>query len=824
MPAWDPQTTNVPYLAWVGEEIRLNKCIADDGVSAATDLSGVSADFLVEDWGGTSTVLPQIEPSTVRVYYSSDFDGGAGGVCFEGDIVSLFPGIARVELDVTDPGGVLGLSSDMSADPVLKHQFLTAWMTYNTPTLTRLSAGDFAASAQKEAALELGDSTTAGMFNAGGGSGYLDVMVTGSIPLNADWAAYLGEPVVTLPNDWPLLAKTLASTSDPNYQADPWATWNTSGQDSSDLADPGVSNGATLGELNTGIPPAPCSPVPVQFASIPYGPHYVDDCTGGGDTGPFGTVFGTLSSDTSVGPFDPLDPADTLLPSSNTVPTAADAPMPPARIDVALGLNSGGATDITGVGSLQPADKDKTYSRDFLGSPANTTPYNEYAPFYDAYIPATSRPSDATSGIDGGIGNNFPGFLVDGEYHFWDFAATEGSNVGSATNCLRFAPDDNPQQDSPQTHPGDYYQTPSGPTMVSLYTDQHGEAQVRWVPGEGFYFNSLITSTGGSILNADGGCDLQSLYGVAGGLGSATVTATAVYPFKPVDYPSMTSGPVTESATSLWSKSLTAFPKGTGAANSTSQIVVAHAQDIDGTPFAGETVCFDTDAEGITYFGGTVGGINLAGSSPTSDSANPGLGRMCVITNAQGNAAVEVLESETKTVNVEADFTNEGILRSIMLTYPATGTTSTGPTTGPTSPGSTSSPAPATTKTAGGSTVTSSTTTIIVNVGGAGGSQTGSQTSTKAGTPFVSPATKVTSTKALKLRSRVRIVHVQTPLTGKHFLVVRVTNSTARTVNIRVLLVRNGRAKWVTYTVRTNRNVKIALGSSVSRIKKVVLG
>ena len=56
-----------------------------------------------------------------------------------------------------------------------------------------------------------------------------------------------------------------------------------------------------------------------------------------------------------------------------------------------------------------------------------------------------------------------------------------------------------------------------------------------------------------------------------------------------------TSAPVTKSVTSLWSKTLAYFPKGPGAANAVARIVVAHAQNIDGSPFAGEVVCFAAD-------------------------------------------------------------------------------------------------------------------------------------------------------------------------------------------------------------------------------------
>src|ERR1700735_611895 len=72
--SWDPQPTNAPDLGWAGEEIRLEKCIPlADGVTAdRVDLGGIQANFLVEDWSGTSSDPndnPQIEPSTVQLFF-----------------------------------------------------------------------------------------------------------------------------------------------------------------------------------------------------------------------------------------------------------------------------------------------------------------------------------------------------------------------------------------------------------------------------------------------------------------------------------------------------------------------------------------------------------------------------------------------------------------------------------------------------------------------------------------------------------------------------------------------------------------------------------
>jgi hypothetical protein len=806
--SWDPQTTNVPYLGWAGEELRLEKCFTAPGVTSdnesSIDFSTVKADFLLQDWSGTSQAVsqqPQLEPSTVRVFWSSTL----GEVCAQGDFVSLFPGMSRVELDVVDTTGVLGFDTSGPSDPVLKHQFLAGWMTLNDPSLTEMKSSDFIGTAQAEAARELGDPSGDGEFAAGGNSGYLDVKVTGSMPMTGPWADLVGASSVTLPNDWVTLAHALATDTNP-ADTSPWTTWDTSGD----------STGFE-GHV-TGTPP--CSADPAQFAGTPIEPtgpdSYTsvldngDDCTGGGPDGPFSRVFGDLSGDgTSVGPFEPLDPSDTLLSDGNL--SSQDAPMPAARLDVSIAPNSGSASDTSGVGSLAAADKTKTYSRDFDGS--DGVPHNEYAPFYDAYIPATTRPGDASSGVDGASANNFPGFLVNGEYHFWDIARTLGSNSATATACLERAAGHDPQADSPLANPGDYYQTPSGASSVAVYTDQNGEAQVQYEPGTGFYFDSLINK-GGAVLNADGGCDLQTLFNVPDSLGTSSITATARYPFKSVDFPAETSGAVTKSVTSLWSKTLAYFPKGPGAANGNSRIVVAHAQNIDGSPFAGEVVCFSSDAEGMTWFDGTVDGINLNGTSPASDPKGPSLGRTCVTTDGNGNAAVEVLESNPISVNVIADFTDEGILRSITVDYATAGSTGGTPPPPTTGSGSTSA-APATTTTTTTTTAgtTAPSTTVLKSVGLSLGN---------------GPAVK-------RIKAQITLLRLVSPAHGQHYVLIRVKSSST-SAKVRLSLTsavghsagkghRHVRTRTSTRTIklRTNRLVKVTVAGSVLKLGRASL-
>jgi hypothetical protein len=178
--SWDPQTTNVPYLAWAGEEVRLEKCIPFEAAREAdVDLSRIRATYLVEDWSSSSSDIQkraQIEGSTPKIFFSGD------QVCASADAVSLYPGMARIELDVVGDVGQIGYDP---ASPLLKHQFLAGWMTLNKPSLKEMAATDFTSTAQAEAAKELGDPTGNGVFSAGGNNGYLDVKVTGSMPTDA---------------------------------------------------------------------------------------------------------------------------------------------------------------------------------------------------------------------------------------------------------------------------------------------------------------------------------------------------------------------------------------------------------------------------------------------------------------------------------------------------------------------------------------------------------------------------------------------------------------------------------------------------------------
>jgi len=776
--SWDPQTTNVPYLGWNGEEIRLEGCIGGTGADATTDLGPLSASFLVEDWSGDPTNRPQVEPNTVKMFFAD------GKICAMGDVVSLDPGMARVELDVVNNGSTPWLSYG-PANTVIKQQYLAGWMTLNDPTLTELASTSFPSTAQAEAAKELGDPSGNGEFAAGGSpgsagtpgsdTGYLSVKVTGTMPMNGAWASLVGSSSVTLPNDWEQLADALATDGNPSdTAAQAAAKWDISNDPTGDFGHlPQTPACGTPGPATVGAPAAPANT------------DSVDDCTGGGPDGPFSTDFGQLSSSSAIGPFDPLRPADTLLP--NGVLDANDAPMPAARVDVTIAPNSGSATDTSGVGYLAPADKTKTYSRDFLGDNQND---NEYAPFYDQYIPATSA-GNVSSGVDGAETGDFNGFLVDGVYHNWDFARELASNGSTPTSCLRETPLENGLP-STDTNSGDFYSTPSGTSSAAVYTDNHGEAQVQYVPGTGFYFDSLINSGAVPARNADGGCDLQSLNGKPDSLGTSAITAVARYPFKPTDSPDMTSNTVTKSVTSLWSKTLGFEPKGTGPGDVNSRIVIAHAQDIDGSAFR-EVVCFSSNGESMQQFDGTVGGLTVSGTA-ASDPTGNSLGRICETTDVNGNAAIEVLESDPVNVDVIADFAQEGILRDVSIPFGTTG--STGGTLPPTTPGSTTTP--------GQSGTTEPTTTLIKKVA-----------------PALLGGRTVKTVKA-----RITLAHMLSPAHGKHYVVLEVSSTSAKAKLRLRLVVKSGkhtRTMVRTVTIRSNRKVKVTLAKNVIRIARVSL-
>ena len=78
----DPELTNIPYLAWRGEEVRLVKCDPDilsaftlaerQQMAQSAQFGDIFVDVLLVDWSGDPNVVkPQLEPGTVSMFFRS---------------------------------------------------------------------------------------------------------------------------------------------------------------------------------------------------------------------------------------------------------------------------------------------------------------------------------------------------------------------------------------------------------------------------------------------------------------------------------------------------------------------------------------------------------------------------------------------------------------------------------------------------------------------------------------------------------------------------------------------------------------------------------
>ncbi len=551
-PAFSPLTTNVPSLGWRGEELRLVKCVtpATDGETVTAAVRDHSAlgelrfDWLVEDWSGDPFQRPQLEASTARVFIgNNEYDGAP---CVKANFVSLKAGLAQIKLVVSDRHGT----------PLLKHQFLAAWLGLAPPAIRELGQ-----SSTPGGGGVLGDPAGDGVLVAGGAPGRVQVQVRGVLPLGNNFTE-LGLPAqITLPDEgdgatsfWDELARSLATTSDPRpfYRDAPWRMW--------DIHDDRLGS---EGHVNPGLCGLALAPI-----------EAVDACLSAqvfSGRGAYARVFGDLSRVPTVGPFDPLRPDETLL--SDGKLDSGDVPMPSALVEVGIAPNSGAATDVGGVGSLaiavagQPTGVYKCipYTRDtrctsatgphppstpnVAPPPFGPAPHNHYAPYYSRWQPATSATVGSSpgaplareaSGNDGPpTGNNFPGYRGAGLYDYWQFADVLASAEPRPTRCLERG--------------GRFRQTPSGPQRVLVYSDEHGEAQVYFNPGRGFFFDRL-----GVGPNLNGGCELRDVTD----LGHADITAIARYPYQKVTDADKPSNTLHKVVRHRFSKTLVCVPKG----------------------------------------------------------------------------------------------------------------------------------------------------------------------------------------------------------------------------------------------------------------------
>jgi hypothetical protein len=676
----DPMFADIPYLAWRGEAVRLVKCAPASDFPADYNPSALDAGFTLVDWSGDPHLATPQTVTSAPGFNSAMFARRAfdGAYCWGMSFISQKAGIADIKMTVR--AGTAG--------PVIfVHDFLVGWMNLNSIVLCNNSAAGPCTGPTTEVVADTAGVTTPNILEAN---------VTGNIPLLQDFNELgIGHPItlpdgssvngVVLPDDWATLATSrLATVQGP--LSDPSSFWDihddTAATDGHAQESPGTS--ATSSSPATGI----CQP------RVTTGIDAVDQCSDSGslaqanEAGGFSAIwlFGSangLSYQPSYGPFDPTRPGNTYL--SDGKIDAGDAPMPSARIDFTIGANTGGPTDISGVGSFTKVDKglcpgqsalndaggepaltsgDAGCTNSLYVRPGSTTPHHLYAPFYRAYLPATKAPADPfSSGIDGGFANNFNGFLnlggnaladSSGLYDYWSIAEVLRTAAAGPTHCLnRFV------GSTPAFQP-----LPSGNQSVVVYSDEHGEARTGFLPGTGFFFDNF------GIQNANLGCDLAGI----SPLGTANITATARYPYEPVTAAPLVSNTVAKSVASLFVKLIQCFPKGPSAFDHQIAVCVAHAQDISGHAITGEQVCFFSGGEGmflpaispITIPDQTIWpAIAILPAPPLSGPNN-----VCAFTDVNGNTAVEVAESDAETINVMAFFVDEGLFRSVHVTFP----------------------------------------------------------------------------------------------------------------------------------------------------------
>ena len=796
--AADPQTTNIPWVAWAGETVKVTRCfgLGDSQVgqqiwesSSFNHGSPVIGEFDKSDWSGATDQPPFFQIGTGdqtsrQVQPTWDVNGG---ICFSTNVTSEKAGLERIKFSIsTDLGKWLNFV--LGQDVIFQQDLYVIWMWDSNPVLTE---------AADTGAYKVGDPGGSNTFDPIADSngykslqpGLLKVQVTGTFPMGNDFAGYdfsgtaLGNGTISLPADWEWLARHFAEdyTLGSTYPGATPMRWDIhDGQDNSE-------GHVLASNCNDKIGPT----------------ESVDNCLGAGpnddpDLGPFSSIFGLVGTQNDAyGPFDPIRSFETLLSDGNL--NADDAPMPALRVDVAL-TNAGADHS---VGTLSKADKSGIFNRSdavYGGTTAdNADPHNLYAPFYKAYVPAVVPILDlnSTSGVEGSIGGNYGNWLTSGAYgvdtteqdpfiyDYWDTFTLDSS--GGPNDCYGVD--------------GKAISTPDGATQVAVYTDEHGQAYVQ--------FNPANASDGEGIVltpDANGRCD------VYGGslVGTATIQAESVYPAQqPADpgnsgHPKL-SGVVTKTVDFTPSKVLTCLPKSTNEA-----YCVETVTDFEGNPISAK-VEFTTQASqgSNASFGPEYN--KFMGYDPSGQHVDQWTSDFIDITNnaATGQAAIYVHSSTGACIDVTVENLGtrnggSGITRDFDFN-PHTGVacgdnTGTGPIVQP----------PTTPPASGGTTpaVTATSTAAPVSV------SSPAPTVTAATTPKVAKAIKMTLVSA----------RVVTTRSGR-FLNARV-NSSAKVATLRITLVgKDGKSHVVLRKVATNRVVRVAnlkLAPSVKTVRVAI--
>jgi hypothetical protein len=825
--AADPQTTNIPWVAWAGETVKVARCfgLGDSQVNlnSLTDyaskkgfdpLSVLTGEFDKSDWSGATDQPPFFQIGTgdetsrqVQAYWDPN-----GGICFATDVTSEKAGMERIKFSISLNLGEW-INFELGQDVIFQQDLYVIWMWDSAPTLTE--SGDVGAYA-------VGDPGGSGTFDPIADSsghktlqpGLIQATVTGTFPMGNDFANYdftgttLDNGTITLPNDWLWLAQNFAEdyTLASEYPGAAWQRWDIHDDDA-----------ATEGHV-----PASLCPDQVTSTSI----DAVDTCYGIGtgddpDLGPFSSIFGPVGLNNDAwGPFDPIRSFETLL--SDGKVDASDAPMPALRLDVSL-TNAGADHS---VGTLSKADKSLIFNRNDAAYGGNGSdlgdPHMMYAPFYKAYIPSVVPilSGNFTSGVEGSIGGNYGNWLTSGaydiptteqylfEYDYWDTFDLQDHNANN--DC--YGADGNP------------ISQPNGATSVAVYTDEHGEAYVQFNPanedGEGIYLTP----------DANGRCDVYT-----GSLvGTATIQALSVYPAQqPADPNNTGSGgkpPVAKQSNVLTktvdftpNKVLSCVPKGSNEA-----YCVETVTDFEGNPIKAE-VEFTASANANVSIApdfAKFSGYDPSGQTESGSGVGAQGQYVDLWTNpATGEAAVAIHSSLDNCVDVSAENIgtrhpiygsdnelvgyNPGIFRDFDFNPHAGTACGTNTGTGPTGDSGNPSSPPS----SGGSTTTGSSTSTAQNAA-TPVSVTAPAPTAKA--PTIAPKTTKKVAKLTLVSAHVVATH-----TGR-FLNVRV-NSTAKMAKLRITLVsKTGAKRVITRYVKTNKVVRVAnlkLAPSVKTVR-----
>ena len=348
-----------------------------------------------------------------------------------------------------------------------------------------------------------------------------------------------------------------------------------------------------------------------------------------------------LTTDTiaslATGPFDPLRAEDTYLPDGQL--NAGDAPMPAARVD--LHIAAGGVADSTAsrrsgcTRRMRPCRSILSATRTRPSTRSTSPRPPQASGRRGSMVPrkgTTSRGSSSTGNTPTGCSRTRPRSLR---------TPTGWSTRTSAR----------------PTSAGSRMSPKNVPDTVSVYTDEHGEAIVAYNPDKGFYFTA----------DSNKRCDLGT--GAAGPvqLGSSTISAVALYPYKPVDpvagIPSATT--LTKTVFGLPSNILTCIPKSTN-----EEFCVQTIKDIYGNPVRGAKVQFTVEPTGPKLVAESIvlGGFDTTGQHVWSTDP------MTLSTGSNGQVGVDVISTLPGRVDLLSEDLltragGAGILRDALITF-----------------------------------------------------------------------------------------------------------------------------------------------------------